>query len=125
MNPTDTEVVDQIRQSLHWLEERSARFWAQTAARTAGERMFDDYLVTQLRRGWPFGEALCEASARFPEGGGVPDPGRVAEMESRCRFLATLQEADELRATLESMDERLREAEEQMSEFTAPTFMRG
>ena len=88
-------------------------FWTQMASRTAGERLFDDYLVTQLRRGWPFGEAWGAAIARFPDAGASAGVVREEEMEFRYRFLATLQEADEMRATLESMDECFREVEGQ------------
>ncbi len=60
---------------------------AELAARSAGERLFDEVLLSRLQQGASFATALAEANATHPTEALNPDSDDLPDIEAHYRYL--------------------------------------
>jgi hypothetical protein len=75
-------------------DEVTGTFRAELAQRSAGEVLYDDYLVAQMRKGKPFKIALRKANAMFPAQALNPGPAEFTDAEAHYRFFLSMEKVD-------------------------------
>ncbi len=60
---------------------------AELAIRSAGERLFDEVLLSRLQQGASFATALAEANATYPTEALIPDSDNLPDIEAHYRCL--------------------------------------
>ena len=98
-------------------DQAAARFRVELLQRSAGEVLFDDYLLDQLEKGKPFKIALRKANAKFPAEALNPGSDDFAAVESRYEFILGMREIDGYRAELERTKRQIAEADQKIDEF--------
>lgn len=77
------------------------------AQRSAGEKLYDDYLLAQLRKGKKFKIALRKANAKFPSEALNPGAGEMRDVEAHYRFMLGMEDLDADRRKIEQFDQEI------------------
>ena len=118
MSPEPGFSQDKTQELFRWHELATASFRAELAQRTAGEIIFDDYVLDQMRKGKPFKVALRKANARFPaEALNPADSDGLSDTEEHYRFFLRMQELDEYRRQIENFDRQIKETDQKIAEL--------
>ena len=116
MSPEPGFSQDKTQELFRWHELATASFRVELAQRTAGEVIFDDYVLEQMYKGKPFKVALRKANARFPAEALDPkDADALSDAEERYRFFMRMQELDGYQQEIENCDRRIRETDEKIA----------
>ncbi len=106
---------DELQKLLGVHDQATAAIRAELAQRTAGEVLYDDFLLAQMRDGKPFGVAFREANAMFPSEALKATPTDLADVEVHYQFLLDMEKVDEYRRRLEECNRKIEATDRQIA----------
>ena len=108
---------EELAKLLRVHDATTAQFRAELLQRSAGEVLFDDYLLTQMRKGKPFAVALRKANAKYPAEALNARGPDLADAEAHYRFLLDMEKVDGWRRELEKNQRKIEETDEKIAEL--------
>ncbi len=87
------------------------------AQRSAGEKLYDDYLLAELEKGKKFKIALRKANAKFPTQALNPAPDTLAAVEAHYRFMLDMDEVDRHRRAIEATNQQIAEIDVKIADL--------
>jgi hypothetical protein len=116
MDPAIPELSEDVKKMLAIHEVLTANLRAELLQRSAGEVLYDDYLIAELRRGRSFKRALQNANAQFPSEALSPENSDLADCEEHYRSILRMEDIDQHRIELEECRKKLRKVDAQICE---------
>jgi hypothetical protein len=105
---TDPKNTPEEVQKLFRLHDlATAAFRAELAQRSAGEVLYDDCLLAQMRNGKPFKIALQKANAKFPNEALNPGSAELVDTEAHFQFFLDMVKMDEYRRRIEECQQHI------------------
>jgi len=116
MDP-EAQRLEEIRKLFYYHDVTTAAFRAELAQRSAGEVLYDDYLLAQMRKGKPFKVALRKANARFPTEALSDSDTDLAELEAHYRFFLDMCQMDEHRKQIGLANQKIAVIDEKIAQL--------
>ena len=95
MDPAIPEFSEDLKRLLAIHEVITANLRAELLERSAGEILYDDFLMGELRKGKSFKKALRNANAQFPSEALSPEDSDLADCEQHYRSILRMDDIDQ------------------------------
>jgi hypothetical protein len=107
MSFDQNNLPEEIRKLFRLHDQATAAFRAELAQRSAGEVLYDDYLLAQMHKGKPFKVALRKANAKFPAEALNPGSAELTETEMHYQFFQDMEKMDAYRRRIEECQRQI------------------
>ena len=119
MNPSPGNFPRELQNLFRFHDEATTTFRAELAQRTAGQILYDDYLLAQMRKGKPFKVALRKANAEFPTEALEPSTVDLAAVEEHYQYFLGIMDLDEQRRQIVDGQLKIEENERRIADLLA------
>ncbi len=116
MDPAIPELPEELKKLLVMHEMFTANLRVELLERSAGEVLYDDYLLRELRKGKPFKTALRKANAKFPAEALAPTDSDLADCEEHYRSILRMEQIDQYRIAFNECTKNIKKVDAQVSE---------